>query len=254
MKKLIIGYGVVGKNMHKLFPESDIHDCNGNSTKKNIVYDVAFVCVPTKKKRDGSCDTSIVEACVHEHQARVFVIKSTITPGTTQKMNKAGIDCVFSPEYFGSTQHANGGDYNFVILGGRKELCDIAAEAYKYKMTGDFKIIFTDTKTAELCKYMENSFLAMKVSFCNEFKRIAEAFGVNYNELRELFILDPRVNPSHTFVYADTPYYDSHCLNKDIPGIIKAVERRGYDPELLKIMHTINSFYKKRRHHNEDTT
>ena len=37
--------------------------------------------------------------------------------------------------------------------------------------------------------------------------------------VRELFLLDPRVNPSHTFVYEDTPYWDSHCLNKDVPSI-----------------------------------
>lgn len=248
MKILIIGYGVVGKNMHKLFPEADYYDPAFDlpPPRKHTEYDVAFVCVPTEKKRDGSCDTSIVETCVHEHTARVFVIKSTIPPGTTQRMNKAGINCIFSPEYFGGTQHANGGDYNFVILGGRKELCDIAAEGYKEVMTGNFRIIYTDTKTAELCKYMENSFLAMKVSFCNEFARMAESFGVNYNELRELFIMDSRVNPSHTFVYTDTPFYNSHCLNKDIPAIIKAVERRGYHPELLKMMDAINDYYKNR--------
>lgn len=59
----------------------------------------------------------------------------------------------------------------------------------------------------------------MKVSFCIEFYNIAEKLGVNYEDLRELFILDPRVNPAHTFVYRDHPYYDSHCLNKDIPAI-----------------------------------
>jgi UDPglucose 6-dehydrogenase len=245
MKKLIIGYGIVGKNIHKLFPDADIYDCNGNNTKKNIIYDVAFVCVPTDKKKDGSCDTSIVEECVYEHQASVFVIKSTVPPGTTQKLNRAGINCIFSPEYFGATQHANGGDYNFVILGGRHDLCDIAAEAYKEKMTGSFKIVYTDTKTAELCKYMENAFLAMKVSFCNEFARIADAFSVNYNELRELFIMDSRVNPSHTFVYKDHPYYDSHCLNKDIPGIIRASEQAGHRTKLLEAMHEINSLYKR---------
>ena len=66
---------------------------------------------------------------------------------------------------------------------------------------------------------MENSFLATKVSFCNEFYEIAKTLGVHYEELRELFVLDPRVNPSHTFVYEDTPYWNSHCLNKDVPSI-----------------------------------
>ena len=76
-----------------------------------------------------------------------------------------------------------------------------------------------DAKTAELAKYMENCWLATKVVFCNQFNKISEQLDVDYEELRELFILDPRVNPSHTFVYKDTPYYDSHCLNKDVPAI-----------------------------------
>ena len=63
---------------------------------------------------------------------------------------------------------------------------------------------------------MENSFLATKVSFCNQFYELCKKHNISYEELRELFILDPRVNPSHTFVYEDSPYWDSHCLNKDV--------------------------------------
>ena len=56
-----------------------------------------------------------------------------------------------------------------------------------------------------------------------------------YEELRELFVLDPRVEPSHTFVYRDRPYWDSHCLNKDVPAIAGA-----YDAPLLKGMIAFN--------------
>ena len=66
---------------------------------------------------------------------------------------------------------------------------------------------------------MENSFLATKVSFCNQFFDICEKNGISYEELRELFILDKRLGESHTFVYKDKPYWDSHCLNKDVPCI-----------------------------------
>ena len=245
MKVLIIGYGVVGKNMHKIFPNADTYDCNNakGNTNKDIEYDVAFVCVPTDMKNDGSCDTSIVEQVIKEHSAKVFCIKSTVIPGTTEKLNSIK-PCIFSPEYFGGTQHANGGEYNFTILGGKMKLCNIVASAYQEIMTGDFEFKFTDSTTAEVCKYMENAFLAMKVSFCNEFGRIAKCFGIEYKELRELFLMDSRVNRSHTFVYEDAPFYDSHCLNKDVPGIIKACEVKGYSADLLKQMHAINSYYK----------
>lgn len=87
---------------------------------------------------------------------------------------------------------------------------------------------------------MENSFLATKVSFCIQFFDIAQKIGVNYEELRELFILDPRVNPSHTFVYKGTPFWDSHCLNKDVPTIANL-----YDADLLKSVIDFNEKHKK---------
>ena len=79
-----------------------------------------------------------------------------------------------------------------------------------------------DSTTAELAKYMENSWIATKVSFCVQFYQLAKKLDVSYEELRELFILDPRVNPSHTFVYETHPYWHSHCLDKDVIAIAKS--------------------------------
>lgn len=249
MNLLIIGYGVVGKNMHKLFPQADVYDCHieKHSVMKKKEYDIGFICVPTEKLEDGSCDISIVqEVIIKLKNVKTFCIKSTVPPGTTRAFCNDGYDCVFSPEYFGGTQHANSVQYDFVIIGGKRETTAFVAEAYKQVMTGDLKIIQTTSNAAELCKYMENAFLAMKVSFCCEFSRIAEMFGVDYNELRELWLMDPRIGRSHSFVYADKPYYESHCLTKDIPGIIMASKRKGYTPGLLKAMEDINNFYKGR--------
>lgn len=247
MKILIIGYGVVGKNMHKIFPNADIYDPfqpEYSKRREDVHYDIGFVCVPTDMLEDGSCDTSIVCRSIIENQEHtdVICVKSTVPPGTTDRFGK----CVFSPEYFGGTQHANGADYEFVILGGERKYTSIVALAYKNVMTGNYRIIQTDAKTAELCKYMENSYLAAKVSFCCEFYRISKAFGVDYNELRELFLMDPRVSRSHTFVYEDHPYYDSHCLNKDVPGIINASLEAGYRPDLLIGIRRLNEITKQR--------
>ena len=76
---------------------------------------------------------------------------------------------------------------------------------------------------------MENAYLATKVSFCNQFYDISKQIDVDYEELRELFTLDPRVENSHTFVYEDKPYWDSHCLNKDVQAIADE-----YNAELLQ--------------------
>lgn len=230
---LIIGYGTVGHNLEKeLFKlKPAIYDKYKNKdTRFNDKYNIAFVCVDTPNNENSFCDLTEVKNAIEENNADIFILKSTILPGSTEKLcEETSKIILFSPEYYGGTQHCNNFEFDFTILGGDKEACYKVIQKLQQVYDGRHTFHVTDAKTAELAKYMENSWLATKVSFCNQFCNIAEDIGVNYEELRELFILDPRVNPSHTFVYRDHPYWDSHCLNKDVPAIAET-----YDAKLLK--------------------
>lgn len=221
---LIIGYGNVGHNLEKelIKLQPDIYDKykNIDNRKLSKQYSIAFICVDTPMTKDNLCDTTEVYKAIMENNADIYVIKSTILPGTIDKLiQETGKHIVFSPEYYGETQHCNNYNFNFTILGGDKQDCIKVQQLLQKVYDGRHQFKITDAKTAELVKYMENSFLATKVSFCQQFFNIAEQIGVNYEELRELFVLDPRVNPSHTFVYRDQPYWDSKCLNKDVAAI-----------------------------------
>jgi UDPglucose 6-dehydrogenase len=175
----------------------------------------------------------------------VFCIKSTIPPGTTDALAvSTGAALVFSPEFFGSTQHANGVDYDFVILGGTRLPTAVVAEAYKEVKPATFRIVKTDAVTAELVKYAENSFLATKVTFFNEFYRLAVSLGVDCDEFREVLLNDPRIGRSHTFTYRAHPWWDSHCLRKDVPAIVKEAERRGVQMPLLQAVLDVNKQHK----------
>ena len=87
---------------------------------------------------------------------------------------------------------------------------------------------------------MENCWIATKVTFCNEFASIAKSYGISYSELRELWLADKRVSPSHTLVYDDKPYFDSHCLNKDLPALITFCNENSIDVPLMKSVLDIN--------------
>lgn len=248
---LIIGYGVVGNNLHnelknlnKNLFNIDVYDISFKLLnlveKRKDHYNFAFICVDTPYiNKKNVCDLAQVKNALKDNNADIYIIKSTILPGTVEKLKKeTGKRIIFSPEYYGGTQHCNNFDFNFTILGGDKKDClevqQLLQNVYDARHT--FRIV--DSKIAELVKYMENSWLATKVSFCNQFYDIANECGVDYEDLRELFILDPRVNPSHTFVYRNHPYWASHCLNKDVPAIAEI-----YNAELLK---NIIKFNKKR--------
>jgi len=252
-KILIVGYGITGYNMHNelLGLSPDLYDINKKiklPTRQHSEYDFIFICVDTPYiDTDNPCDITQVKNAInkwkpHLTEGGTFVIKSTVLPSLIDTLSELNVPIVYSPEYYGNTQHCNNFEFNFTILGGEG--------SYPYKVQQllqkvkdarhTFRIV--DAKTACLAKYMENCYLAMKVSFCSQFFDIANENGVNYEDLRELFILDPRVNPSHTFVYNDKPYWDSHCLNKDVRAIAET-----QNAELLK---NIINFNNKRKINN----
>lgn len=223
MKGIIVGYGNVGKNLHKELAKLnlDIYDPFLGYTKKHFAeYDLAFVCVDTPMMKDGRCDLSQVHDAVEETDADIIVLKSTVPVGTTEMLALGyGKKIVFSPEYYGTTQHCNNFDFDFTILGGNPDDCHKVQQYLQKVYDARHRFFKTDSRTAELCKYMENCYLATKVSFCVQFWELAKQFGVDYDSLRELFVCDPRVGPSHTFVYDQMPYWQSHCLDKDVSEV-----------------------------------
>lgn len=230
MSLLIVGYGIVGHNLEneikKLKPE--VYDKYKDvDTRTKEKYDIAFICVDTPINDEYLCDTTEVKNAIEENIADIYVIKSTILPHSTEKLiEETGKKIVFSPEYYGASQHCNNFEFGFTIIGGEKNTCQRVIQVLQSVYDGRHKFRIVDSSTAELAKYMENSWLATKVSFCAQFYQIAKKHNISYEELRELFILDPRVNPSHTFVYDDHPYWESHCLDKDVRAIAKSEEAK----------------------------
>lgn len=258
---LIIGYGVVGRDMGRIFEGADVYDpaqglqpgdrvdvTTFGSEGERYVDDgqrwsVGFICVPTPPLQNGEADTRIVESAIEqwETHCEVLCIKSTVPPGFTFRQIDSGMRVVMSPEFTGATLDSQRVDDGFVILGGGENDRRVVADVYKRSKPSTFHIHLTDSLTAELVKYAENAFLATKVTFFNEWARICEAFGIEFDEWRELLLSDPRIGRSHTQSFAGQRYYDSHCLNKDIPAMIRAARAVHYAPSLLEVVEAINA-------------
>ncbi len=273
----VIGFGYVGKAVANFLsnrymvhvfdpfisddlPELKNPNIRREQTKEaiNTVCEFAVISVPTPQGGDGSVDLSHVEEVLAWLSVPLMMIKSTVPPGTVKKLKeKTGKRIVFSPEYIGEGNYfipfwkgyPDPNDmrkHEFMIVGGEKKDTSDALEYFKLIYGADVRFVQTDSTTAELCKYMENSFLATKVTFCNEFFEIASSLGVDYDELREMWLLDGRIGRSHTAVFKHKRGFSGKCLPKDVNGIVKRAEESGYNPKLLKsVLDVNNDFLKK---------
>ena len=204
-----------------------------------------FVCVPTPMKKDGSCDTSIVESVVLEVDdavkkmglLRVVVIKSTVPPGTTDAINEKteNIQVCFNPEFL--TERNAIEDFknqDRIIIGGPRPATNVVKQMYATAFP-NVPTTKTSSTIAELVKYVTNCFLATKVSFANEIKQICDKLEIDYDKVIEYAGKDKRLGNSHWAV----PGPDGNlgfgltCFPKDLNALIARSKELGVDPTVM---------------------
>lgn len=220
----------------------------GSSDKNGLEYVVReadgpiFVCVPTPMNPDGSCNTSIVESVVKEISEAterlqkigvVVVIKSTVVPGTTHKMNRTfnNIHVVFNPEFL--TERSAIEDFknqDRIIIGGPHEGTGTVKQMYEMAYP-NVPVTKTSSTIAELVKYMTNCFLATKVSFANEMKQICDKLDVDYDKVVEYATKDKRLGVSHWAVPGPDGKkgFSGSCFPKDLNALMKLAEQLHVD-------------------------
>ena len=198
----IVGQGFVGsaireglKKQYKILTyDLDISKCNSNLKEITNSCKIVFICVPTPMRKDGSCDTRILEDAINSvyqacqennnNEFPTLVIKSTIPPGTTKKIDDKynNMTVLFSPEFL--TEANSFEDFKNqtrIIIGCQKEQSSKDAalkvkEMFKKVFLPLYtEIIITSSSEAEMCKYFINCFLASKVTFSNQMYDICNA-------------------------------------------------------------------------------
>ncbi len=220
--------------------------------------DVTFICVGTPSDEDGCIDLSIVRSASTSigkalaergadscHAYHVVVVKSTVVPGTTDEVvapliranvGDAGvIGIAMNPEFLreGKAVH----DFmnpDKIVIGGDVRAVDTVARLYE-KIPCE--ITRTDTRTAEMIKYANNSFLATKISFANEIGNICKKLGIDVYEVMSAIGKDFRI--SEQFLNAGAGFGGS-CFPKDVKALIGRACELGYDPLLLNAVIMIN--------------
>ena len=242
MKKFkvgIIGNGFVGESQAFAFsPTSkvrmfDIDPLKATHTLEEVYEcDFIFVCVPTPMYKDGTQDLSYVEKVFEEAvQGPIYIIKSTILPGTTEKLMKLypDLEIIFCPEFLTErTAKLDMLTQARIVLGGEKGGTKKVKELFEQRFMNRH-IIETDPTTAELIKYMNNTFFATKVSIMNEFKLLSDAINANWEDALYGFASDGRVGDSHLHVPGPDGRlgYGGTCFPKDVNALISFANNKG---------------------------
>lgn len=260
MKTAVIGQGWVGKSMIELFPDSAVYDPpmgrlgtefvhSKDSTQRNLENgraivnscDVSFICVPTPNNGQADLDTSIVEEAVEWCESDLIIIRSTVNPGTADRLKeKTGKRIVSQPEYLGeTTAHPllDSSARPFMILGGDREDTRKAIEVYQGAYAANIAIRQTTNLEAEVIKLSENRAIMYKVAQAQELFDACEAAGVDYYTVREaVYGDDPRFNRWFTFIYPEARGAQSKCIPKDVWAWAAWAESAGIDPQLTNAM------------------
>jgi len=258
----IIGQGYVGTAIKEGFQHHyeiftydkyDEEKSTANLWTLALRSNVIFVCVPTPMNTDGTCHTDIVESvikeiddCKHEHKP-IVVIKSTVPPGTTDRLHKKykNIDVIFNPEFLTEANFLEDfKNQSRIILGGVRRGTNLLRQVYS-KVFPHATIVKTGSKTAEMTKYFINSFLATKVSFANEMKILCDSIDIDYDKVVEYSTYDERLGKSHWAVPGPDGSlgFGGHCLPKDVSALVN-----GYDDmELLQSVLQVNDKVRKDR-------
>jgi len=204
---------------------------------------ILFLCLPTPMRKDGSCDLSIVEDVIGEVDLlsagdHIVVVKSTVPPGTTRRLNDmyTNLKVVFSPEFL--TEANSIEDFknqNRIIVGGPRPASTIIKNMFRIAFP-KIPIVKTGSNTAEMVKYFTNCILATKVSFANEIKQICDQADIDYDKVVEYALYDERVGSTHLSV----PGPDGHlgfggsCFPKDMNALIHYANQIGIKPMILE--------------------
>lgn len=219
--------------------------------------DVSFVCVGTPSRTNGNLDLGYIRRVCEEigqvlrNKAgwHLVVIRSTVLPGTMRDMvvpvleqesgKKAGTDfgLCHNPEFLREGTAVN--DFHFppqTVIGElNKASGDVLARLYERIPA---PMVRTELETAEMLKYVNNSWHALKIGFANEIGNLSKAFGVDAHAVMKIFCQDTKLNISPAYLMPGFAFGGS-CLPKDLRALNYQAKTQDLElPILTSILHS----------------
>ncbi|MBI4312070.1 MAG: UDP-glucose/GDP-mannose dehydrogenase family protein [Chloroflexi bacterium] len=240
----VIGYGVLGSAtaqvLSRLGHKVAVRDTNpsrmqaafseGHQNLDDAGRVVAlFICVPEGNLFDAVSDLP---------SSPLTVIRSTVTPGTTERLSEAfGRTFIYMPEFLReATSLWDALNPSFILIGCKNdEEGQAVARLFSPLLA---PIILVPRSTAEMVKLTLNAYLHTLVSFWNEMHMICEEAGIASHVVGKICAQDPRVSPYGATMHGKP--VGGRCLPKDLAQLIAFAEEVGHTPGLLYALQEAN--------------
>jgi GDP-mannose 6-dehydrogenase len=213
--------------------------------------DLSFVCVGTPSQVNGNLDLTYIrrvcgqigQAIKNKADRHTIVIRSTVLPGTMRQMiipvleehsgKKAGVDFGLcnNPEFLREGSAVKD-FYNppKTIVGELDQVSgDLLAELYSGL---DAPMIRTDIETAEMVKYVDNCWHALKIGFANEIGNVCKALSIDAHKVMKIFCQDTKLNISSAYLEPGFAFGGS-CLPKDLRALAYTAKMRDLNLPIL---------------------
>lgn len=199
--------------------------------------ELSFVCVGTPSQPNGNLDLRFIRriceqigtALKEKSSYHTVVIRSTVVPGTMRGVvipvleefsgKRAGIDfgVCHNPEFLREGSAVR--DFHAppkTVIGELDETSGrLPVQIYK---TLDAPLIRTNLDIAEMVKYVDNSWHALKIGFANEIGSFCKGLGINAHDVMEIFCQDKKLNISSAYLRPGFAFGGS-CLPKDLRAL-----------------------------------
>ena len=227
---------------------SSLLSATTNSTAAVLQTDISFLCVGTPSLRSGKLDLGHVEPVCQEigrvlknkSTFHLIVLRSTVLPGTAEnivipalenacgKRLGEGFGVCVNPEFMREgSAIADFMEPSMTIIGsGDAQHSALLRELYSWTPG---RIFETSFRSAEMVKYVCNTWHALKVAFANEVGTLAKELKVDAEAVTEIFTADNRLNISPTYLKPGFAFGGS-CLPKDVRAL--SYRARELDLEL----------------------
>lgn len=209
---------------------------------------VIFICVGTPQSQNGEADLSYLFSAVSQtaqylKSFTLIAIKSTVPIGVEEELEKiikekspAQFEFASCPEFLreGSAVEDAQNPDRIVIGTKSKKAADMLLDLYKH-LNG--QRVICDLRSAQIIKYVANSFLATKISFANSIANLCEKTGADIETVLTAVGLDKRIG--RTFLYPGVGFGGS-CFPKDIAAFINLAQKNGCNLEIMEAVREVN--------------